>query len=149
MKHYAETPEFEAENQYWLEQKHISQHKLPKDNEQETGLAEERETIIVQWTEEETEHLLKKSNRAYTTDINDLLLTGLGMAVHRWTGHEEIHVHLEGHGRESIFQDVDISRTVGWFTTQYPVSFQIQADRDISQRIRTVKEQLRQIPQKE
>ncbi len=59
LKHYAETPEFEAENQYWLEQKHISQHKLPKDNEQETGLAEDRETIIVQWTEEETEHLLK------------------------------------------------------------------------------------------
>lgn len=49
------------------------------------------------------------------------------MAVHRWTGHEEIHVHLEGHGRESVFQDVDISRTVGWFTTQYPVSLQIQA----------------------
>ncbi|NTU26696.1 amino acid adenylation domain-containing protein [Bacillus tequilensis] len=148
LKRYAESPEFEAENQYWLEQKHISQHKLPKDNEQETGLAVDRETIIVQWTEEETERLLKKSNRAYTTDINDLLLTGLGMAVHRWTGHEEIHVHLEGHGRESIFQDVDISRTVGWFTTQYPVSLQIQADRDISQRIRTVKEQLRQIPQK-
>ncbi|MDR4435229.1 non-ribosomal peptide synthetase [Bacillus tequilensis] len=148
LKRYAESPEFEAENQYWLEQRHISQHKLPKDNEQETGLAEDRETIIVQWTEEETERLLKKSNRAYTTDINDLLLTGLGMAVHRWTGHEEIHVHLEGHGRESIFQDVDISRTVGWFTTQYPVSLQIQADRDISQWIRTVKEQLRQIPQK-
>ncbi|WP_421726898.1 amino acid adenylation domain-containing protein [Bacillus velezensis] len=148
LKRYAESPEFEAKNQYWLEQKHISQHKLPEDNEQETGLAEDRETIIVQWTEEETERLLKKSNRAYTTDINDLLLTGLGMAVHRWTGHEEIHVHLEGHGRESVFQDVDISRTVGWFTTQYPVSLQIQADRDISQRIRTVKEQLRQIPQK-
>lgn len=104
MKRYAESPEFEAKNQYWLEQKHISQHKLPKDNEQETGLAEDRETIIVQWTEEETERLLKKSNRAYTTDINDLLLTGLGMAVHRWTGHEEIRVHLEGHGRESVFK---------------------------------------------
>ncbi|WP_369546632.1 amino acid adenylation domain-containing protein [Bacillus velezensis] len=148
LKRYAESQEFEAENHYWLEQKHISQQKLPKDNEHETGLAEDRETIIVQWTEEETERLLKKSNRAYTTDINDLLLTGLGTAVHRWTGHEEIHVHLEGHGRESIFQDLDISRTVGWFTSQFPVFLQIQADQDISQRIRTVKEQLRQIPQK-
>ncbi len=148
LKRYAESSECEAENQYWFEQSHIPQHKLPKDNEQEAGLAEDRETIVVQWTEEETECLLKKSNRAYTTDINDLLLTGLGTAVHRWTGHEEIHVHLEGHGRESIFQDLDISRTVGWFTSQYPVSLQIQADQDVSQRIRTVKEQLRQIPQK-
>ncbi|MEC3841317.1 non-ribosomal peptide synthetase [Bacillus amyloliquefaciens] len=148
LKRYAESAECEAENQYWFGQSHIPQHKLPKDNEQEAGLAEDRETIVVQWTEEETECLLKKSNRAYTTDINDLLLTGLGTAVHRWTGHEEIHVHLEGHGRESIFQDLDISRTVGWFTSQYPVSLQIQADQDVSQRIRTVKEQLRQIPQK-
>ncbi|OBA07768.1 non-ribosomal peptide synthetase, partial [Bacillus subtilis] len=148
LKRYAESADFEAENQYWFGQLHIPQHKLPKDNEQESGIAEDREIIIVQWTEEETECLLKKSNRAYTTDINDLLLTGLCTAVHRWTGHEEILVHLEGHGRESIFQDLDISRTVGWFTSQYPVSLQIQADQDISQRIRTVKEQLRQIPQK-
>ncbi|RPK06399.1 Bacitracin synthetase 3 (BA3) [Bacillus subtilis] len=148
LKRYAESADFEAENQYWFGQLHIPQHKLPKDNEQESGIAEDREIIIVQWTEAETECLLKKSNRAYTTDINDLLLTGLCTAVHRWTGHEEILVHLEGHGRESIFQDLDISRTVGWFTSQYPVSLQIQADQDISQRIRTVKEQLRQIPQK-
>ncbi|WP_367387461.1 amino acid adenylation domain-containing protein [Bacillus vallismortis] len=148
LKRYAESADFEAENQYWFGQQHIPQHKLPKDNEQESGIAEDREIIIVQWTEKETECLLKKSNRAYTTDINDLLLTGLCTAVHRWTGHEEILVHLEGHGRESIFQDLDISRTVGWFTSQYPVSLQIQADQDISQRIRTVKEQLRQIPQK-
>ncbi|AWM17129.1 non-ribosomal peptide synthetase [Bacillus inaquosorum] len=148
LKRYAESQEFEAENQYWFGQKHNPQHTLPRDKEQEIGLAEDRETIIVQWTAEETESLLKKSNRAYTTDINDLLLTGLGTAIHRWTGYEDILIHLEGHGRESIFQDLDISRTVGWFTSLYPVSLQIKADQDISQRIKTVKENLRKIPQK-
>ncbi|KAF1677374.1 non-ribosomal peptide synthetase [Bacillus sp. SKDU12] len=148
LKRYAESHEFEAENQYWFEQQYIPPYALPKDNTQDAGLVKEKETIIVQWTAEETECLLKKSNRAYTTDLNDLLLTGLGMAIYRWTGHEDILISLEGHGRESIFQDLDISRTVGWFTSQYPVSLQIKADQDISKRIKTVKEQLRQIPQK-
>lgn len=81
--------------------------------------------------------------------MNDLLLTGLGIAIHRWTGYEDILIDLEGHGRESIIPDLDISRTVGWFTSLYPVSLQIKADQDIPQRIKTVKENLRQIPQKE
>ncbi|MCC9024179.1 non-ribosomal peptide synthetase [Bacillus nakamurai] len=148
LKRYAISPEFEKKNQYWFGREDIPVHALPKDNEHEIGLAEDRETFIVQWTVEETECLLKKSNRAYTTEINDLLLTGLGIAIHRWTGHEDILIHLEGHGRESIIPDLDISRTIGWFTSQYPVSLQIKADQDISQRIKTVKETLRQIPQK-
>ncbi|MCY8881064.1 amino acid adenylation domain-containing protein [Bacillus spizizenii] len=148
LKRYAESPEFEMKNQYWFQHEHIPLPKLPKDNEQEIGLAEDRETIIVQWTAEETERLLKNAHRAYTTEMNDLLLTGLGIAIHRWTGHEDILIHLEGHGRESIIPDLDISRTVGWFTSQYPVFLPIKADHDISQRIKTVKEHLRKIPQK-
>ncbi|MEG7378138.1 amino acid adenylation domain-containing protein [Bacillus subtilis] len=148
LKRYARSPEFEMKNQYWFGHQHIPANVLPKDHEQELGLAEDRETVIVQWTVEETERLLKKSNRAYTTEMNDLLLTGLGIAMHRWTGYEDILIHLEGHGRESHFSDLDISRTVGWFTSQYPVLLQIKADQDISQRIKTVKETLRQIPEK-
>ncbi|AVM08497.1 non-ribosomal peptide synthetase [Bacillus velezensis] len=148
LNRYAESQEFEAENQYWFRQKHNPQHTLPKDNEQETGLAKDKETVIVQWTVEETERLLKNAHRAYSTDMNDLLLTGLGTAIHRWTEHEEILIDLEGHGRESIIPDLDISRTVGWFTSLYPVSLQIKANQDITGRIKTVKENLRQIPQK-
>ncbi|WP_406620488.1 amino acid adenylation domain-containing protein [Bacillus atrophaeus] len=148
LKRYASSPEFEMKNQYWFGHEHIRANVLPKDNEQEIGQAKDQETIIVQWTAEETERLLKNAHRAYSTEMNDLLLTGLGIAIHRWTGHEDILIHLEGHGRESIIPDLDISRTVGWFTSQYPVSLQIKADQDISQRIRTVKENLRKIPQK-
>ncbi|MBY8914303.1 amino acid adenylation domain-containing protein [Bacillus sp. YC2] len=148
LKRYAGSPEFKKKNQYWFGREDTPVHALPKDNEHEISLAEDRETFIVQWTVEDTERLLKKSNRAYTTEINDLLLTGLGIAIHRWTGYEDILIHLEGHGRESIIPDLDISRTVGWFTSQYPVSLQIKEGQDISQRIKTVKETLRQIPQK-
>ncbi len=75
----------------------------------------------VEWTKEETELLLKQANRAYHTEINDLLLTSLGLSISHWSGLEQIPIHLEGHGREQIIQDIDISRTVGWFTSLYPV----------------------------
>ncbi|PFR34934.1 hypothetical protein COK29_33800, partial [Bacillus cereus] len=80
--------------------------------------------------------------------MNDLLLTALGRTIHKWTGMERITVNLEGHGRESILSDLDITRTVGWFTSQYPVVLPIEAGSDISYQIKNIKEGLREIPNK-
>ncbi|WP_265184968.1 condensation domain-containing protein [Bacillus gaemokensis] len=145
---YANSPEMEKEREYWNEIEQISTGLLPKDKEQDYGLIKDSEVITIQWTASETEQLLKQTNRAYNTEINDLLLTALGMAVHQWTGMEKIAVNLEGHGRESILSDLDITRTVGWFTSQYPVVLPIEAGSDISHRIKDIKEGLRQIPNK-
>lgn len=121
---------------------------MPKDNIGKGSLLRDSEEVTIQWTKEETEQLLKQANRAYNTEINDLLLTSLGLAVHRWTGIEDILVNLEGHGREPIIPDVDISRTIGWFTSQYPVVLRMEAGKDLSRRIKIVKEGLRRIPDK-
>ncbi|WP_339373151.1 condensation domain-containing protein, partial [Paenibacillus elgii] len=117
-------------------------------NTQEKALLRDSETITVQWTQEETEQLLKQAPRAYNTEVNDLLLTALGTAIHEWTGMEQVPVNLEGHGRESILPDLDITRTVGWFTSQYPVVLQVAGGQKIAQRIKQTKEGLRHIPQK-
>ena len=58
---------------------------------------------------------------AYRTRIQDLLLTALVEALAPWTGERRAWLDLEGHGREERFADLDLSRTVGWFTTIYPV----------------------------
>ncbi|WP_235604088.1 condensation domain-containing protein, partial [Bacillus gaemokensis] len=143
---YANSSDMEKEREYWNEIEQIPTGLLPKDEEQDCGLIKDSEDITVQWTASETEQLLKQANRAYNTEINDLLLTALGMAIHQWTGMEKIAVNLEGHGRESILSDLDITRTVGWFTSQYPVVLPIEAGSDISHRIKDIKEGLRQIP---
>ncbi|WP_235604064.1 amino acid adenylation domain-containing protein [Bacillus gaemokensis] len=145
---YANNPDMEKEREYWNEVEQIPMELLPKDKEQDCGLIKDSEAIAVKWTKSETEQLLKQANNAYNTEINDLLLTALGMAVHQWTGMEKIAVNLEGHGRESILSDLDITRTVGWFTSQYPVVLPIEAGSDISQRIKNIKKGLRQIPNK-
>ena len=69
---------------------------------------------------------MKKSNRAYNTEINDLLITALGLTINEWTSEEHVIINLEGHGREILQGDIDINRTIGWFTAQYPLSLSIK-----------------------
>ncbi|HEY4592137.1 MAG TPA: thioesterase domain-containing protein, partial [Thermoanaerobaculia bacterium] len=53
--------------------------------------------------------------------IDEALLSALARALAGWTGSPRLRVDLEGHGREPLFDDLDVSRTVGWFTSLYPV----------------------------
>jgi non-ribosomal peptide synthase protein (TIGR01720 family) len=67
---------------------------------------------------------------AYRTRIDDVLLTALTQACAPWTGTSALLVDLEGHGREPLFEDVDLSRTVGWFTAMFPVVLDLDHNRD-------------------
>jgi len=97
-----------------------------------------------------TANLLGKVNLAYNTEINDILLTALGLAAKEWAGIEKLLINLEGHGRDSVIEnvDIDISRTVGWFTVEYPVILDISKSQHLSHQIKLVKETLRNIPNK-
>ena len=77
-----------------------------------------------------------------------MLLHALGMSIHQWTGMDKVLVNLEGHGREQILPDLDITRTIGWFTSQYPVVLDMEASSNLSLLIKTNKEMIRQIPKK-
>ncbi|MEV4746037.1 condensation domain-containing protein, partial [Streptosporangium sp. NPDC049248] len=97
--------------------------------------------------------LLTRLPAAFRGRVNDVLLAGLALAVTRCTGQREVLLDLEGHGREEIFPDVDLSRTVGWFTTIHPVRLDAgPADwTDLpgptaARAIKRVKEQLRATP---
>lgn len=51
----------------------------------------------------------------------ELLLTALVAAVHAWSGVVRLRVAMEGHGREAILPGADLTRTVGWFTSLFPI----------------------------
>jgi non-ribosomal peptide synthase protein (TIGR01720 family) len=74
------------------------------------------------------------------------LLTALTLTFNQWTGENCLLIDLEGHGREEIFEDVDLSRTVGWFTTIFPVRLQLDNANDLGTALKSIKEQLRAIP---
>ena len=98
-------------------------------------------------SQEETKALLQEVPSAYNTQINDVLLTALVVSLGDWIGTETVLIDLEGHGREELFADVDLSRTVGWFTSMFPVKLQLSSE-DIGEALKSIKEQLRQIPER-
>ncbi|HEX3544495.1 MAG TPA: condensation domain-containing protein, partial [Candidatus Acidoferrum sp.] len=101
--------------------------------------------------EDATRALLQTVPAAYNTQINDVLLTALARAWAKWTGTGTLYTNLEGHGRENLFEDVDIGRTVGWFTSIFPVRLELNESGENWQpgeALKSVKEQLRRIPQR-
>ena len=118
---------------------------VPVDLPSTENLTDSVRVVTVALEEEETRALLQETPRAYQTQINDVLLTALAQALGAWTKKGVVRIDLEGHGREPLFDDLDLTRTVGWFTTMFPVRLQVESD-DPGVALRSVKEQLRRIP---
>jgi fengycin family lipopeptide synthetase B len=98
--------------------------------------------------EEVTSLLLTVAHKAYSTEINDLLITAVARGWCAWTGKSICALTLEGHGREPFDRDIDLSRTIGWFTSIYPVTIELTPAGDIRRAITSVKDTLRRIPHK-
>ncbi|HVQ37532.1 MAG TPA: amino acid adenylation domain-containing protein, partial [Pyrinomonadaceae bacterium] len=95
---------------------------------------------------EHTRALLQEAPAAYHTQINDLLIAALAEAYARRSGHRMLLVDMEGHGREDLFAEIDLSRTLGWLTTLHPVLIDVRELDGAGPLIKSVKEQLRQVP---
>ncbi|OWT48186.1 condensation domain-containing protein [Bacillus wiedmannii] len=85
--------------------------------------------------------LIKKINEIYNIELNEALIIGLVLTINRLTNKNEVIVELERHGRELINGQIDISRTVGWFTSMYPAYFKVDYE-EIEDNIKSLKEQL-------
>jgi amino acid adenylation domain-containing protein/non-ribosomal peptide synthase protein (TIGR01720 family) len=124
-------------------------HPLPIDFDY-TGLVKDKDiaTQNVRLNAGLTSRLLHEVPRVYHTEINDLLLAALAATIRKWTGKDSVNIGMEGHGREEIATGMDTSRTIGWFTSLYPVSLVLQKVNDEGALIKSVKEQLRALPDK-
>ena len=103
-------------------------------------------TLVTRLSRDETRALLQHLPGVFKTQINDALLAALALALQRWTGGTTLRIDLEGHGREDFADGVDVSRTVGWFTTLFPVALDIDPAADAVENLLAVKDQLRRIP---
>jgi amino acid adenylation domain-containing protein/non-ribosomal peptide synthase protein (TIGR01720 family) len=117
-----------------------------------SNLESSAETCTLYLSAEETQTLLQTVPAVYNTQINDVLLAALSRAWGLWTGGSRLYMNLEGHGRENFFEDLDLSRTAGWFTSIFPVLLEAPAEEDGGWNpcavLKSVKEQLRQIPRR-
>ncbi|UUC47540.1 non-ribosomal peptide synthase/polyketide synthase [Pseudomonas citronellolis] len=152
-KHWAERLQahaasgaLEAERGYWLEQLRGLDLALPGANPEGAQSLQHARSVRTRLDAEATRRLLQEAPAAYRTQVNDLLLTALARVICRWTGQPETAVLLEGHGREALFDDIDLSRTVGWFTSVFPL--RLSPAGEPGEALKRVKEQLRAVPNK-
>ncbi|HEX7241264.1 MAG TPA: condensation domain-containing protein, partial [Longimicrobiaceae bacterium] len=144
---HAHAPETAAEVPYWTSQARLGAASLPLDDPDGEDVAGRVRTVTVTLEPDETASLLRDVPAAYRTRIDEVLLCALARALGRWTGDRRLRVDLEGHGREEgRVGDVDVSRTVGWFTTLYPVVLELPEGGGPGEALRAVKEQLRGVP---
>ncbi|MEN3359374.1 MAG: hypothetical protein V7637_3356, partial [Mycobacteriales bacterium] len=105
-------------------------------------------TVTVGLGRAETDALLHQVPGVYRTQVNDVLLSAVGSALSAWTGTDRVRLALEGHGREEILDGVDLSRTVGWFTAEFPIALTVPAGRGWGEVLKSVKEQVRAVPRR-
>ena len=148
LNNYAQSEIIKQELDYWLNQPWSKITPLPLDYAyaQQENTVDSAASVSVKLSVEETQTLLGTVNEAYNTQINDILLSALILSLAQWAGNSTVVIDLEGHGREELFEDVDLSRTVGWFTTLFPVLLQLPDLNQPSSVIKSIKEQLRAIP---
>lgn len=120
---YAESKQLRAEAERWLDARLLAASRASTD----PGLEGEAQSVVASLSPRETQTLLQAVSSAHGARIDDLLLAALGNALEALKPGPWL-VDVEGHGREELFDDVDLSRTVGWFTTMYPLLLEPDAD---------------------
>jgi non-ribosomal peptide synthase protein (TIGR01720 family) len=101
---------------------------------------------VTSLTAEDTSALLQDAPRTHRALPSEVLLTALAETLSQWCGSRGCRLDLEGHGRESFSHDIDLSRTVGWFTALYPVRLDTGAAATPVEALKMVKEQVRAVP---
>jgi amino acid adenylation domain-containing protein/non-ribosomal peptide synthase protein (TIGR01720 family) len=142
----AQTETTLQELSYWTSQAQRTIKPLPRDFDGENTAASTG-VYSIALGPEDTEKLLQRTAHAYHTQTNDILLAALGHALADWAETDTVCIDLEGHGREEILPGADLSNTVGWLTTIFPLVLELKQLAP-GETVRSVKEQLRQVPRK-
>ncbi|OWA08458.1 non-ribosomal peptide synthetase [Streptomyces sp. CS227] len=148
---HAQEGGFAGQVAYWRSVTGTAEFAVPLDTPDGTNLVGDQAAVQAHLDADETHALLHQVPGRFRTQINDVLLAALARTLREWTGHDQVAVNLEGHGREELFEDVDLTRTVGWFTSVYPVALALPEPGDggageWTATMRTVKRQLRAVP---
>jgi non-ribosomal peptide synthase protein (TIGR01720 family) len=148
LREYGRSEAVREEVAYWLEQGAVEVKPLPRDYADGENVEASMGIASGSLSAAETQGLLQEVPGRYQTQITEVLLWGLVEALWKWSGERVVRVALEGHGREAIGGEVEVTRTVGWFTTLYPVVVDLRQVYERGAGLKAVKEQLRGIPQR-
>ncbi|PKD39522.1 non-ribosomal peptide synthetase, partial [Methylomonas sp. Kb3] len=153
----ARSGELALDTGYWRDPRRKQAQTLPVDEPAGANRVELEEAVVVALNAEQTRALLQEVPAAYRTQIDEVLLTALALTLRGWISANDnggigavstttLLIDREGHGREHLADDLDVSRTVGWFTNVYPLLLTIDSGDDLAQSLKSIKEQSRAVP---
>ena len=143
----AQTAEGRAELSYWRALA-LAKADLPRDlaDAAEARAVAAMERVAVELDADETRALLREASAVYRMRADEVLLGALAATLAGWTGRAASVISLENHGREALGEAIDVSRTVGWFTSLYPYRLEAPAAAGARELLVAVKESLRAVP---
>jgi amino acid adenylation domain-containing protein/non-ribosomal peptide synthase protein (TIGR01720 family) len=147
----ATSPAIIAEAATWLGLPWERVAPVPVDDPRGDATEAQLAVLSVGLSADDTKALLERVPAAYGTHIQEVLLTALALALGRFCDREVVAIEVEGHGREGLgdeAEELDFSRTVGWFTSAYPVVLEVSPASEPGDALRSVKEQLRRLPRR-
>ncbi|NQZ07283.1 MAG: amino acid adenylation domain-containing protein [Algicola sp.] len=145
-------PEFKKELNFWQQQCLPTSTDIPTNTGINSDLTlpnviADEQKVRCSLSTEETEKLLYSAPLAYNSSVEQLLLTATLIALSEWTDSDNIRIDMEGHGRNGHADQLDLSNTLGWFTAIYPVRFCAIAQHDMVETLKSVKQQIKLVPQ--
>ena len=140
---YARSARVERSAEFWAADPGIQP--MPRDRADGRNDRASARTVSVELDRASTARLVQDVPAAFRVQVPEVLLAAIRQSA-RWTSSAPLRVDMEGHGREAIAADIDLLRTVGWFTTVYPVDLPGAAGDEPAAALAAVKECLRTVP---
>jgi non-ribosomal peptide synthase protein (TIGR01720 family) len=142
LQEYAQSAEIKGELDYWLQQR--SDARLESEFMRGQPVIHSSRAVTVGLTRPETQSLLKGAASGGKDQTIAALLVALGQSFASWSGERSLVIDLERHGREAVSEQIDLSGTVGWFTSIFP--FKVDVQENEAAALRQVQRQLEGIP---
>ncbi len=128
---YSNSLDFLSEKAYWGQLENKAFQGIPFDFVHSTNIICDSAVYEFTLDREKTSYLITEAVRVFDASTIDILLASLSAALYSWTGSRQHAVMLEGHGREELFKEINLSRTLGWFTSMYPFLLEVPDDNNL------------------
>lgn len=147
LEKYVQSSEFKSQEEYWSEADKEIYTEIKGKATLAKRLIGNMEKCQIELSDQLTLDLLQKVNKPYNTETKHVLIAAIGMAINKvFNVEDNTRILLEGHGREELFDNIDLSRTVGWFTSLYPVILDLSIVDSIQAMLMKTKDNINNIP---
>lgn len=143
---YSQSRKIKDEIAYWNQFANPLYVQLPGISDNSVLTVNETDAVKVSFTEKETENILKVLLPKFQCNINEILLSSLTIALSKFRKMPDTLIMMEGHGRNEVLSgELDISRTVGWFTNAFPFLLKSSGN-NLENQIKVIQDQFSLLP---